>query len=145
MANGVPTTPDATTSAGTDQSGAVDRLVFRQNTTFTTTGRAGLVSLAKSWTGLIFPTMSQANFSKEKFTITANEANNGLLQINSIENFDNAQLSIYNMNGKLLENKAISLVNASNTIAINPISTAGVYIVSVSVNGAAYNQKVIVK
>ncbi len=145
MANGVPTTPDATTSAGTDQSGAVDRLVFRQNTTFTPTGRAGLVSLAKSWTGLIFPTMSQANFSKEKFTITANEANNGLLQINSIENFDNAQLSIYNMNGKLLENKAISLVNASNTIAINPISTAGVYIVSVSVNGAAYNQKVIVK
>ncbi|MEY2739764.1 MAG: hypothetical protein RL259_1673, partial [Bacteroidota bacterium] len=46
MTNGVPTTPDATTNSGTDQSGNLDRLVFRQNTTVATTptGRAGLVS-----------------------------------------------------------------------------------------------------
>ena len=37
IANGVPATPDATTSSGTDQSGTIDRLVFRQNATATPT------------------------------------------------------------------------------------------------------------
>ena len=145
MANGVPTTPDATTNSGTDQSGAVDRLVFRQNTTSTPTGRAGLVSVAKSWTGLIFPTMALTDYSKEQFSLNTNEAKNGFLQINSIENFENAQLSIYNIDGKLLENKAISLINSSNSIVINPISNAGVYIISITANGVNYNQKVVVK
>jgi hypothetical protein len=145
MANGVPTTPDATTSSGTDQSGSVDRLVFRQNTTSTPSGRAGLVSVAKSWTGLIFPTMAQADFSKEKFSINTNEAKNGLLQINSIENIENAQLFIYNIDGKLLENKVISLANSYNSITINPISSSGIYIVSITSNGVDYKQKVVIK
>ncbi len=145
IANGVPATPDATTNSGTDQSGSVDRLVFRQNTTSTPSGRAGLVSVAKSWTGLIFPTMALTDFSKEKFSINTSEAKNGLLQINSIDNVENAQLSIYNIDGKLMENKSVSLIDSSNTIAINPMSSNGVYIVLISANGENYNQKVVVK
>lgn len=145
IANGVPTTPDATTNSGTDQSGGVDRLVFRQNTTSTPTGRAGLVSVAKSWTGLIFSTMSNADFSKDAFSINTTEAKNGVLQVNSIENIEKVQLSIYNIEGKLIENKSISLINSSNSIAINPISNAGIYIVSITGNGIDYNQKVVVK
>jgi hypothetical protein len=143
MANGVPTTPDATTSAGTDQSGNLDRLVFRQNTTANTTptGRAGLVSVAQSWTGLILNT---THFSKEQFKIATNNAKNGILQINSPETIEQATLSIYNLEGKLLENKSISLQNSINEIVIHPITNEGVYLISIAVDGVHYNQKVIV-
>ena len=143
MANGVPTTADATTSAGTDQSGNLDRLVFRQNTTANTTptGRAGLVSVAQSWTGLI---LNASHFSKEQFLIASSNAKNGILQINSPENFNEATLSIYNLEGKLIENKSISLQNSINEIPIQPITSEGVYLVSITIGGENFSQKVIV-
>ena len=143
MANGVPTTPDATTSAGTDQSGNLDRLVFRQNITANTTptGRAGLVSVAQSWTGLI---LNASHFSKEQFLIASSNAKNGILQINSPENFNEATLSIYNLEGKLIENKSISLQNSINEIPIQPITSEGVYLVSITIGGENFSQKVIV-
>ena len=143
MANGVPTTPDATTSAGTDQSGYLDRLVFRQNITANTTptGRAGLVSVAQSWTGLI---LNASHFSKEQFLIASSNAKNGILQINSPENFNEATLSIYNLEGKLIENKSISLQNSINEIPIQPITSEGVYLVSITIGGENFSQKVIV-
>lgn len=146
MANGVPTTPDATTNSGTDQSGNLDRLVFRQNTTVATTptGRAGLVSVARSWTGLIFPNMAASTFSKAHFTINTKNAKNGVLQINAVEAIEKATLSIYNLEGKLLENKSITLLNTTNEIAIHPIANEGVYLVSIEANGAQYSQKVMV-
>ena len=143
IANGVPTTPDATTSAGTDQSGNLDRLVFRQNTTANTTptGRAGLVSVAQSWTGLI---LNASHFSKEQFLIASSNAKNGILKINSPENFNEATLSIYNLEGKLIENKSISLQNSINEIPIQPITSEGVYLVSITIGGENFSQKVIV-
>lgn len=145
IANGVPATPDATTSSGTDQSGTIDRLVFRQNATATPTGRAGLVSVARSWTGLIFPNMSVTQFGKEVFTINSKNAKNGLLTINSNANLENASLSIYSLDGKLLENITISLIDSENSIAINPIQNGGVYIVSIKGNGVNSNQKIYVE
>lgn len=143
IANGVPTTPDATTSAGTDQSGNLDRLVFRQNITANTTptGRAGLVSVAQSWTGLV---LNSSRFLKEKFQIITSNTKNGILQINSPENVDEAFLSIYNLEGKLLENKTISLQKNINEISIQPINSEGIYLVSIRIDGENYNQKVIV-
>lgn len=143
MANGVPTTPDATTNSGTDQSGNLDRLAFRQNTTVATTptGRAGLVSVARSWTGLI---LNASHFSKEQFLIASSNAKNGILQINSPENFNEATLSIYNLEGKLIENKSISLQNSINEIPIQPITSEGVYLVSITIGGENFSQKVIV-
>lgn len=146
MANGVPTTPDATTNSGTDQSGNLDRLVFRQNTTAATTptGRAGLVSVARSWTGLIFPNMAASAFSKAHFTINSKNAKNGVLQINALEAIEKATLSIYNLEGKLLENKSITLLNTTNDIGIHPIANEGVYLVSIEANGEQYSQKVLI-
>jgi hypothetical protein len=146
MANGVPTTPDATTNSGTDQSGNLDRLVFRQNTTAATTptGRAGLVSVARSWTGLIFPNMAASAFSKAHFTINSKNAKNGVLQINALEAIEKATLSIYNLEGKLLENKSITVLNTTNEIAIHPIANEGVYLVSIEANGEQYSQKVLI-
>jgi hypothetical protein len=143
ISNGIPTTPDATTTSGTDQSGNIDRLVFRQNTTANTTpsGRVGLVSVAGSWTGLVLNT---THFLKEQFKIVTTNAKNGILLINSPENIEQATLSIYNIEGKLVENKSITLQNSINEIKIHPIANGGVYLVSISINGENYNHKVII-
>ncbi|MEI7508308.1 MAG: hypothetical protein WCJ62_02475, partial [Flavobacterium sp.] len=89
MANGVPASPDATTNFGTDQAGNVDRLVFRQNATATPTGRAGLVSVALSWTGLI-SSLTTTEFQKESFAINTNEVKSGNLSIQANKNISNA-------------------------------------------------------
>ncbi len=145
MANGVPSLPDATTNSGTDQAGNVDRLAFRQNATATPTGRAGLVSVALSWTGLIFPSLSAAEFQKGSFAINSNEVKSGVLSIKSDTSIDKALLSIYDMDGKVIETKNISLNNDLNTVSINPIQSAGVYIVSITANEVKFNQKIIVQ
>lgn len=145
IASGIPATPDATTNIGTDQSGTIDRLVFRQNATATPTGRAGLVSVARSWTGLIFPNLSVSQFEKEAFTINAKNAKNGLLTINSNTNLENASLSIYSLDGKLLDSKNLSLIDSENAITINPIQNSGVYVVSIIGNGVNSNQKIYVE
>ena len=145
MANGVPSLPDATTNSGTDQAGNVDRLVFRQNATATPTGRAGLVSVALSWTGLIFPNLSSTEFQKGSFAINSNEVKSGILSIKSYNSIDKALLSIYDTDGKIIETKTISLSNDLNSININPIQSSGLYIVSITANEVKFNQKIIVK
>lgn len=145
IANGVPSTPDATTSSGTDQSGTIDRLVFRQNAASTPTGRAGLVSVAGSWTGLIFPNLSNNNFEKEIFTINSKNAKTGSITINSKISAENVSLSIFSLDGKLIENKNISLSNSENSVFINPIQNSGVYILSIKANGLNLNQKFFVE
>jgi hypothetical protein len=145
MAGGVPTTPDATTTAGTDPTSALDRLVFRQNTTGTPTGRAGLVSVAQSWTGLIFPNLSVADTTQTTFSINSNEASAGLLSIMSTAKLENGVLSIYSIEGKLVESKNIALSQNANLISIHPIQTSGVYIVTITGNGLQGTQKIVVK
>lgn len=144
MANGVPASPDATTNSGTDQAGNVDRLVFRQNATATPTGRAGLVSVALSWTGLI-SSLTNAEFQKDSFAINTNEIKSGTLLIQSSKNIPTATMKIYDVEGKTIESKIISLSEEMNTIAINPIQYAGIYIVELTSNESKYNQKFIIK
>ena len=144
MANGVPGTPDATTNSGTDQAGNVDRLVFRQNATATPTGRAGLVSVALSWTGLI-SSLTTTEFQKETFVINTNEVKSGNLSIQANKNISNANLKIFDIDGKTIESKIISLTENINNVAINPIQNAGIYIIEISSDDSKYNQKFIIK
>ena len=146
MANGVPTTPDATTNSGTDQSGNLDRLVFRQNTTVATTptGRAGLVSVARSWTGLIFPNMAAPSYTAEQLTINASHAKEGIMEFTSEFTAEQTEFSIYNLEGKLLDYKCISLKKGTNQIAIHPIANAGIYLVSFACDGKNFQHKIIV-
>ena len=89
--------------------------------------------------------MSVTQFGKEVFTINSKNAKNGLLTINSNANLENASLSIYSLDGKLLENITISLIDSENSIAINPIQNGGVYIISIKGNGVNSNQKIYVE
>jgi hypothetical protein len=61
-----------------------------------------------------------------------------------LETIENATLSIYNLEGKLLENKTIALLNTTNEIPIHPIANTGVYLISITANGEKYSQKVMV-
>ncbi len=146
IANGVPASPDATTNSGTDQSSSVDRLVFRQNATATPTGRAGLVSVAKSWTGLIFPNMNTNSFEKNQFEISNSNIKSGILSIKSNKTIEEAIIKIYDIDGKVIETKETSLNNQINDVAIKPIQESGIYIVEIiGKNNIKFSQKIIVK
>ena len=122
----------ATTFAGTDQSGSIDRLTFRQNATNgLPTGYLGLVSVAKTWADLTF-LLSTNQFSKNSFKIISNQISNGVLDIFSPSIIENATLKIFAMNGSVIENKIISLVENNNQFSISPLRNSGVYIVEIS-------------
>jgi hypothetical protein len=133
-ASGEPTNPTSTTSSGFDQSGLIDRLVFRfaLNTTGTMpTGKTGLISVARTWADLGFIPLSTTSFNSNNFTIIGNNASNGFLTIKCDEEITNASLNIYTITGAIIEKQTISLEKNANEIKINPITTTGLYIVEV--------------
>jgi hypothetical protein len=143
---GEPATPDMATTNGTDALGSIDRMCFRQNATLgLPTGRVGLVSVSGSWTGLIFPTLANETFEKNNFVVSTSDINNGILNIKSNVALENAQLSIYDIQGRKMDTKTISLAENINAIVVNPIHNAGIYIVEItSENHQRFTQKVIV-
>ncbi|WP_396156229.1 T9SS type A sorting domain-containing protein [Flavobacterium macrobrachii] len=135
----------ATNFAGNDQAGGIDRLVFRQNVgpAGMPTGKVGLVSVARTWEELTF-TLSNNEFTKNSFIITSNQANYGKLNIKSSIASEKVRLSIYNIEGKNIETKLISLNENNNDITINPIQNKGIYIVEISSENNRFTQKIIV-
>jgi hypothetical protein len=89
--------------------------------------------------------LSFSQFDKEVFTINCKNAKNGLLTIDSNTSLENASISIYSLEGKLLENKNLSLKDSENSLGINPIQNSGVYIISIKGNGVNFNQKIYVE
>lgn len=147
-ASGEPVSPTSTTSAGLDQSGNIDRIVFRLgfNTAGTLpTGFAGLVSASTTWFGLGFVPLSVDQFENKPLTILGNNAKNGMLTIDTDRSISDAKLNIYTITGTLLEKQNISLDKTTNEIQINPIMITGVYIVEVmETNGKRQMQKIII-
>ena len=146
FANGVPTTPTMTTTIGTDQSGSLDRLIFRQNSTNgMPTGRAGSVSVAKTWADLSFLPLYTNAFEKSTFSLISNDIKSGILSIKSNINLEKASVKIFDIQGRNLENKEISLSQKVNKISINPISNAGIYIIEISGDNKKFTQKIIIQ
>jgi hypothetical protein len=140
-------TASATNFAGNDQSGNIDRMSFRQNAgpAGMPTGKVSLVSVATTWEALTF-NLSNNEFNRNTFAISSNEVNNGVLNIKSSITLENAILSIYDIQGRKIDTKSISLVENLNDIAINPINNPGVYIVEItSGNNQRFTQKIVVK
>ncbi|WP_293889818.1 T9SS type A sorting domain-containing protein [Flavobacterium sp.] len=144
---GEPATPDMATITGTDAIGSIDRMCIRQNASLgLPTGRVGLISVSGSWTGLIFPTLANETFEKTNFVVSTSEISNGVLNIKSGITLENALLSIYDIQGRKIESKTISLAENINDVTINPIHNSGVYIVKItSSSNQRFTQKIIVK
>ncbi len=149
-ASGQPTTPSAFTSAlfsssFTDQSGLIKMMAFRQNAgSNLPTGRTGLISVAKTWADLTFQPLAVQEFSSSNFTIVSNEVKSGLLSIKSNITLENVNLNIYDIQGRILENKTISLNDFVNNIQINSITNSGVYIVELVSDKGKFSQKIVV-
>jgi hypothetical protein len=140
-------TASATNIAGNDQSGNIDRMSFRQNAgpAGMPTGKVSLVSVATTWETLTF-NLSNNEFDRNTFAISSNEVNNGVLNIKSGITIENAILSIYDIQGRKIDTKTISLEENINDIAINPINNSGVYIVEItSGSNQRFTQKIVVK
>lgn len=136
---------------GTDQSGNLDRLGFRQNAgsisptlTNLPTGKVGLVSVARTWNDLSFLPLSNQEFNSTTFQIASNQINTGLISIKSNMVVDNATLSIYDLQGRTIDSKNISLSDGENAVSIKPIITSGIYIIELVSCDKRFTQKVVV-
>lgn len=148
-ANGEPSSPTIQSNSGLDQLNSItgiDRLCFRQNwSNGMPTGKAGLVSVAYTWADLTFNLATQ-QFNKDNFTIATSQVANGVLNIKSDVLIENAKLSIYDIQGRIIETKTITLEDTINDVSINPISNKGVYIVKItSRDNKSYSQKIIIQ
>ncbi len=142
-ANGEPATPSATTNTGGDQSGNIDRMAFRQNwTNGMPTGKAGLVSVARTWNDLTFIPLTTTAFSSNySTTINSENAKNGSIAIASNAYSGNASLKIYSLTGALVEEKNITLATSETNVNIRPLQSS-IYVVEINTET---NNKIIKK
>lgn len=140
-------TVSATNFAGNDQSGNIDRMSFRQNAgpAGMPTGKISLISVARTWETLTF-NLANNEFDKNTFAISSNELNNGILSIKSNIYLEKGTLNIYDIQGRKIASKSISLEETTNEIYLNPINNGGVYIVEIiGENNSRFTQKIIVR
>lgn len=142
-ANGEPSVPTISNNVGTDQSGNIDRLVFRQNwSNGMPTGNAGLVSVALTWEDLTFIPLSTTQFQTNAITVASNNAKNGVLTIQSDVALEKASLKIYSFTGALIDQRVFSVTNSAD-VSITPLNSTSVYIVEITENnGKRYTQKI---
>ncbi|MDI9257878.1 T9SS type A sorting domain-containing protein [Flavobacterium sedimenticola] len=137
----------ATNFAGNDQSGNIDRMSFRQNAgpSGMPTGKVSLVSVSTTWESLAF-SLSNNDFNKNTFTVVGNQLTNGILNIKSDGIVENVTLTIYDLQGRKMVSKFISLQDTVNDIAVTPLRNTGVYVVELtSENNQRFTQKILVK
>ncbi|MBS1534402.1 MAG: T9SS type A sorting domain-containing protein [Bacteroidetes bacterium] len=144
--NGEPVSPSAITNTGADQSGNIDRLVFRMNwTNGMPTGKAGLVSVAKTWEELTFIPLATEQFNSATFYVNALHAATGKIVIDAQTDVPQANLRIIGMNGQIVAQKTTALTTGSNELSINALST-GVYMFEISqASGQRFVQKIMVR
>lgn len=140
---GEPATPILSSTNGVDQTGNIDRISIRQNTSNgIPTGRYGLVSVAATWSDLAFSNLAINTVTATNFKVLPNNAKIGELSIDSNANFENAKVTIFDILGKVIETKIVSLTENTNQILINPIQNSGVYIVEIITNDKQFTQKI---
>ena len=145
MNQGEPATPDMAATTGTDAVGNIDRLCFRQNASIgLPTGRAGLISVSNSWSALAFPALSNETFNNSNFSVISSDVENGILSINVEKAIQEAKLTIYDLQGRAIQSKIISLVPNENLISVEPIVNQGIYIVEIQNNDQRFTQKMVI-
>jgi Secretion system C-terminal sorting domain len=150
-AAGQPANPDAFNNQlanvnFVDQSGSIRMMAFRQNSNNNLpTGKTGLISVSTTWAGLGFLPLANDQFSKLTFEINTSQVNQGLLNIKSALNLENVSINIYDIQGRIIENKIVPITESNNEIEINPISTSGIYIIEIVSGDRKIAQKIAVQ
>ncbi len=84
-------------------------------------------------------------FTKSSFIINANEMKLGNLIIRSSLELNNSRISVYDLQGRLIDLKTTNLLASSNLVQIKPISTSGIYIVEIVSGDRKIAQKIAVQ
>ena len=148
FAAGEPTTPSATTSNGFDQSGYIDRYIFRQNYNIVAsmpTGFVGLASTSLNWEGLGFISLGLNQINSENaFVFSSNSQN--IVFIDSKLKIDNAIFKMYTITGTLIEDRKISISKGKSEITTLSTIKTGIYIIKLTdASGKNYTQKLIIQ
>lgn len=146
-ANGEPAATSAITNTGADQSGNIDRLAFRMNwTNGMPTGKAGLVSVGRTWEDLSFLPLSATQFDQSQLLIDSSNAKVGALTIQCDNNLGDVDMKIIHLNGAVIENQKISLQAGNQSIRIQPISSNGLYLLQLTQsNGKSLVRKIVIQ
>jgi hypothetical protein len=146
--DGEPANPNGVTTAGFDQSGAIDRVAFRMNYNVAAsmpTGVIGLVSTSTTWEGLSFLPLGVNQFEVNNVTVST-VLENGQLQINSKGAMNHMEMNLYATTGNLLESKIIDISAGSSQIRLTSKLSSGLYVLQiVSENGEKTSFKIITK
>lgn len=145
-ANGEPVNPTLTTSLGNDADTNIDRLALRFGSNSLGSlpnGFISLVSVARTWADLGFPPLATNQFDSSNISVFANNATNGILNINSNVAMNNVNLNLYTISGALIEKQTINLTVNSNQIKINQLNQNSLYIAElIDENGNKYTKKI---
>jgi len=130
---GQPASATMSTFAGNDQAGSIDRMAFRQNwTNGMPTGKAGLVSVANTWTDLGFEPLATQQFNKgTEMIVNADLGKQGSFDIQLQQAIQNATLAIFSANGNEVSRQSLSLEAGNNIINVRPMQS-GLYIFEIT-------------
>ena len=146
FSNGEPAVASATTNTGADQAGNIDRMAYRQNwTNGMPTGKAGLVSVARTWADLSFIPLATNAFNINETVIDSENAKNGILKIASKAYSGAASLQIYSIEGTLVETQTINISASGERININPLQSSVYILKIVTDKNDVITKKIIVK
>lgn len=145
-ASGEPAQASFTTNTGADQAGNIDRMSFRQNwSNGMPSGKAGLISVAKTWADLSFVPLATTQFNaKNKLMIGTQNASSGVLDIQSKEKLSNAQITIHTALGIQITKKQQTINAGYTAFEVRPLMP-GIYIVTIKNEKNTLTQKVVVQ
>jgi len=147
-ASGEPANVSATTNSGFDQSGAIDRIAFRLNYNVVgsmPTGYAGLISTSTTWDALGFIPLSTNSFANAS-VIKFSTGENGIINIQSNQSFENATFNLFSSTGQLIENNTLNVSTGTSTINLKSSLLTGLYVAQLTdTSGKKYTQKIIIK
>lgn len=130
--DGVPTAASAITNTGADQSGSIDRLSFRMNwSNGMPTGKAGLVSVARTWEDLSFGPLATKTFQEDNLVIDSHQAQSGMLIVKSDLDMGEVTLKMIALNGAVIQNQKVILQSGINRINIPSIVSQGLYLLQI--------------
>lgn len=145
FAAGEPLNPNVFTATGFDQSGNIDRVAFRLNFNVPDsmpTGFAGLVSAATNWQGLGFLPLATNSFEANALFASTNNTNNHL-EIQSKNNLQNVQLTLYAAQGNMVEKQRINIASGNTSVQLKSKLSTGLYVLTLKdENGFEYRQKI---
>ncbi len=101
-----------------------------------------LFACFEDYTLNVTPNLAIEQFNTFSFIINANEMKLGNLNIVSSLELNNSRISVYDLQGRLIDQQTTNIAVNSNLVKMNPIATTGIYIVEIVSGDRKIAQKI---